>query len=116
VGAAVILSGAEISGVGGYSFAPGTPPLLAVQGTADASNEAKYTDAFVKLARRPKFLLSLLGAGHLRPYTSEEPQLAIVERVTIAFLDGYLMARSGALQELVSSARVPGTSALLADP
>jgi fermentation-respiration switch protein FrsA (DUF1100 family) len=116
VGAAVILSGAEISGVGGYSFAPGSPPLLAVQGTADASNEAKYTDAFVKLARRPKFLLSLLGAGHLRPYTSEEPQLAIVERVTIAFLDGYLKARLGALQDMVSSARVPGTSALLADP
>jgi fermentation-respiration switch protein FrsA (DUF1100 family) len=116
VGAAVILSGAEMSGVGGYSFSQGTPPLLAVQGTADTSNEPKYTEAFVKAAHRPKFLLSLLGAGHLRPYTSQEPQLAIVERVTIAFLDLYLKDQSGVLQDLVSSARVPGTSALLADP
>jgi fermentation-respiration switch protein FrsA (DUF1100 family) len=115
VGAAVILSGAEMSGVGGYSFARGSPPLLAVQGTADTSNEPKFTKAFVKLARRPKFLLSLLRAGHLRPYTSQEPQLAIVERVTIAFLDRYLKGQSGALQDLVSSAGVPGTSALLAD-
>jgi fermentation-respiration switch protein FrsA (DUF1100 family) len=116
VGTAVILSGAEMSGVGGYSFTQGSPPLLAVQGTADTSNEPKFTKAFVKLARRPKFLLSLLGAGHLRPYTSQEPQLAIVERVTIAFLDRYLKGQSGASEDLVSSARVPGTSALLADP
>jgi predicted dienelactone hydrolase len=116
VAAAVILSGAEMSGVDGYSFTQGSPPLLAVQGTADTSNEPKFTKAFVKHARRPKFLLSLLGAGHLRPYTFQEPQLAIVERVTIAFLDRYLKGRSGALQDLVSSARVPGTSALHADP
>jgi fermentation-respiration switch protein FrsA (DUF1100 family) len=116
VGAAVILSGAEMSGVGGYSFTQGTPPLLAVQGTADTSNEPKYTEAFVKQARPPKFLLSLPGAGHLRPYTSQEPQRAIVERVTTAFLDRYLKGQSGALQELVSSARVPGISVLRADP
>jgi fermentation-respiration switch protein FrsA (DUF1100 family) len=116
VGAAVILSGAEMSGVDGYSFAPASPPLLAVQGTADTSNEPKYTDAFVKLARRPKFLLSLLGAGHLRPYTSQQPQLEIVERVTTAFLDRYLDHESAALQALVSAGRVSGTSALLADP
>jgi fermentation-respiration switch protein FrsA (DUF1100 family) len=116
VGAAVILSGAEISGVGGYRFTQASPPLLAVQGTADTSNEPKYTEAFVKQARAPKFLLSLPGAGHLRPYTSQEPQLAIVERVTTAFLDRYLKGQSGALQDMVSSARVPGTSVLRADP
>jgi fermentation-respiration switch protein FrsA (DUF1100 family) len=116
VGAAVILSGAEMSGIGGYAFTRGSPPLLAAQGTADTSNEPKFTRAFVKAARRPKFLLSLLGAGHIRPYTSQEPQLAIVERATIAFLDRYLKGQSGALQDLVSSARIAGTSALLADP
>jgi predicted dienelactone hydrolase len=116
VGAAVILSGAEMSGVGGYAFSRGTSPLLAVQGSADTSNEPKFTEAFVKAARRPKYLLSLLGAGHLRPYTSQEPQLAIVERVTAAFLDLYLKDQSGALGDLVNSARIPGTSTLLADP
>jgi pimeloyl-ACP methyl ester carboxylesterase len=116
VDAAVILSGAEMSGVGGYAFTRGSPPLLAVQGTADTSNEPRFTKAFMKLARRPKFLLSLLGAGHLRPYTSQEPQLAIVKRVTVAFLDRYLKGQSGVLNDLVASARVAGASALLAYP
>jgi dienelactone hydrolase len=116
VDAAVILSGAEISGVGGYSFTSGSPPLLAAQGTADTSNEPRFTNAFVKRARRPKFLLSLLGAGHLGPYTSQQPQLTIVERVTVAFLDRYLKLETDAVGLLVSSGRVTGASALLAEP
>jgi len=116
VSAAVILSGAEMSGVGGYRFTQGSPPLLAAQGTADIFNEPRYTNAYFKLAQRPKFLLRLLGAGHLPPYTYQQPQLAIVERVTIAFLDRYLKHQSGALQRLVSLGGGTGTSALLAEP
>jgi fermentation-respiration switch protein FrsA (DUF1100 family) len=115
VGAAVILSGAEMSGVGGYSFARGGPPLLAVQGTADTINEPRFTYAFFKAARRPKYLLRLLGAQHLPPYTREQPQLAIVERVTISFLDGYLKQHQVLPQRLVSLGNVPATSALVAD-
>ena len=63
----MILAGAEMEGVGGYSFTRGSPPLLATQGTADTFNEPKYTNAYFRLARRPKFLLRLLGAGHLHP-------------------------------------------------
>jgi dienelactone hydrolase len=116
VDAAVILSGAEMEGVGGYGFTQESPPLLAAQGTADAFNEPKYTDAYFKRARRPKFLLSLLGAGHLPPYTYQQPQLAIVERVTIAFLDRYLKREPDALQRLISLGGVAGKSALLAEP
>jgi fermentation-respiration switch protein FrsA (DUF1100 family) len=116
VGAAVILSGSEMSGVGGYSFTQGSPPLLAAQGTADTFNEPKYTNEYFKLAQRPKFLLRLLGAEHLPPFTYQQPQLAIVERATIAFLDRYLKHESGALQRLVSPSGVAGTSALLAEP
>ncbi|MGD0452674.1 MAG: hypothetical protein ABSB69_03695 [Solirubrobacteraceae bacterium] len=116
VDAAVILSGAEMSGVGGYRFTPGSPPLLAAQGTEDMFNEPKYTNAYFELAQRPKFLLRLLGAGHLPPYTDQQPQLAIVERVTTAFLDSYLEHQSGALQRLVSLGGVAGTSTLVAEP
>ena len=116
VNAAVILSGAEMDGVGGYGFTQHSPPLLAAQGTADIFNESKYTDAYFKLARRPKFLLRLLGAGHLPPYTYQQPQLAIVERVTIAFLDRYLKREPDALRRLVSLGGVAGRSALLAEP
>jgi dienelactone hydrolase len=116
IGAAVVLSGAEMSGVGGFDFRRGGPPLLATQGTADTINEPRFTNAFFKLARGPKYLLRLLGAGHLAPYTYEQPQLAIVERATIAFLDGYLKLVPGALQRLPTIANVPRRSALVADP
>ena len=58
----------------------------------------------------------MLGAGHLLPYTYQQPQLAIVERVTITFLDSYLEHKPGALQRLVSLDGVTGTSSLLAEP
>jgi dienelactone hydrolase len=114
VRAAVILSGAEMSGIGGYRFAPGSPPLLAVQGTADTSNEPRFTYAYFRAARRPKYLLRLIGAQHLPPYTSQQPQLGIVERLSAAFLGAYLghpppvapplaaLARPAALAQLVS--------------
>jgi dienelactone hydrolase len=116
VTAAVILSGAELPGVGGFTFPAGSPPLLAAQGTADTVNPPSFTNAFFDAARRPKYMLSLIGAEHLPPYSDQQPQLAIVERVTIAFLDGYLKHRSGALARLVSLGSVPGTASMAAEP
>jgi dienelactone hydrolase len=45
IDAAMVLSGAEMTGVGGFVFHRGEPPLLAVQGTADTSNEPRFTYA-----------------------------------------------------------------------
>jgi dienelactone hydrolase len=115
VGAAVILSGARMSGVGGFDFAHG-PPLLATQGTADTINEPRFTYAFFGEAQRPKYLLRLLGAEHLPPYQRQQPQLGIVERVTIAFLDGYLKGRPHVAQRLLSLGGFPEASVLTADP
>ena len=89
VRAGVIMSGAEMSGIGGYSFSAGAP-LLAIQGTADALNEPRFTYALFKAARPPKYMLKLLGATHLAPYTRQQPQLGLVERATTAFLAAYL--------------------------
>ncbi|HWD11061.1 MAG TPA: hypothetical protein VG366_04400 [Solirubrobacteraceae bacterium] len=116
VGAAVILSGAEIPSEGSFTFPAGAPPLLATQGTADTINTPGETEAFFLAAQRPKYLLRLLGAGHLPPYSTEQPQLGIVERVTTAFLDGYLKHRPSALARLSSLGAVPGASSLLAEP
>jgi len=116
IGAAVILSGAEMPGVGGFTFPRGSPPLLATQGTEDTVNPPSLSNAFFDVAQRPKYLLSLLGAEHLPPYSDQQPQLGIVERVTIAFLDGYLKRRPGALRRLVALGSVPGTASVLAEP
>lgn len=110
--AAIVLSGSALPGMG--PFPRGGPPLLAVQGTADTTNAPASTSAYFALAQRPKFLLWLLGASHLPPYTEQEPQLGIVERTTIAFLDHYLKGRT--LRAFREAAQRPGLTRLTAEP
>lgn len=112
IGAAMILSGAMIPGLGGYDFPPPSPPLLAVQGTADDVNAPASTYHYFGLAPQPKFLLSLLGAPHLGPYTNQQAQLGIVERVTVAFLDRYLKREAGAASRMTKAANVPRLATL----
>ncbi len=114
VSAAVILSGAKIPGVGGFDFPPGSPPLLATQGTADTINPPSFTYDFYDAAQPPKYLLRLLGAPHLDPYTTAQPQLGIIERVTTAFLDLYVKGSQPAAARLASAGTVPGVAALSA--
>jgi dienelactone hydrolase len=115
VRAAVILSGAQIPGAGTFDFPAPSPPLLATQGTADTINPPSFTHAFFDIAPRPKYLLTMLGARHLAPYTAEQPQLRIVERVTTAFLDRYLKRARGAVREMSAAGDVPGVSMLRSD-
>lgn len=116
VRAAVILSGMEIPGVGGFDFSERpSPPLLATQGTADTINPPNFTRAFFDAAPAPKYLLQLLGAAHIGPYTDEQPQLGIVERVTIAFLDGYLKKERDGVRRMTAAGNVPGVASLAAD-
>ena len=116
VKAAVILSGAEDPFAPKFAIAPGGPPLLATQGTADPINLPSATAAFYEPAPPPKYLLLLTGAGHLPPYTDGQPQLGIVERVTLAFLDEYLKHEPHAAARLGQAGNVPGLATLSADP
>jgi dienelactone hydrolase len=116
VRAAVILSGAKLAGSTGFTFPPPSPPLLAVQGTADTTNLPRFTRAFYDEAPRPKYLLQLLGASHLNPYTVQQPQLGIVERVTIAFLRRYVNGVHSAFSRIVASGNVRGVSTIDAAP
>ncbi|HEV3055661.1 MAG TPA: hypothetical protein VGX45_13455 [Solirubrobacteraceae bacterium] len=117
VRAAVVLSGAELP-YGAFTFpaAGSSPPLLASQGTADTINLPFYTYQFFNQAPRPKFLLQLLGAHHLPPYTYEQPQLGVVERVSIAFLDLYLTHDRRQAAQIRRWGNVGGVAALTADP
>jgi fermentation-respiration switch protein FrsA (DUF1100 family) len=115
VRAGVVMSGAEMSGIGGYAFTGG-PPLLAIQGTADTFNEPRFTYAYFNAARPPKYLLKLLGATHLAPYTSQRPQLELVERATTAFLAAYLAPVPTVPQTLLELGRTSPIAKLIADP
>jgi dienelactone hydrolase len=113
VRAAVILSGAEIPG-SPFHFPPHSPPLLASQGTADTINPPRYTNEFFRIAPRPKFLLTLNDAGHIQPYTTNTQQLAVVEHVTIAFLNRYL--KGAPITELITANHTPAIARLIAKP
>ncbi|HEX6762905.1 MAG TPA: hypothetical protein VF094_08905 [Gaiellaceae bacterium] len=112
IDAAIILSGAPFPG---FTGAPhGSPPLLAVQGTSDPLNRPDVTASYFRLMRRPKFLLWLLGATHLPPYTTDDRWSPEVDRVTLAFLDGYL--RGGAIGPLVVAGTRPGVARMVSRP
>lgn len=110
--AAIVMSGAPLGGMG--PFPRRGPPLLALQGTADPINSPATTASYFRLARRPKFLLWLLGASHLPPYATQEPQLGLVERASTAFLDHYL--KGGPLRAFEQAARRRGLTRLVAVP
>ncbi len=114
--AAAILSGAELPGAGRFYFPRASPPLLATQGTADTVNHPVFTYQFWGAAPRPKYLLKLLGAPHLPPYTYEQPQLSIVGRVTTAFFDRYLKGQRSGVARMISAGDVGGKASLLARP
>ncbi len=119
VRAAVLLSGAQLPQGGRASLVTHGPPLLAVQGSADQIDPPERTAAFFAAAGRPKFMITLIGATHLAPYTTEQPQLTIVERASVAFLRAYLGPRSGRRRQLAAlqrAAHPTRLAALLARP
>jgi predicted dienelactone hydrolase len=119
VRAAVLLAGAQLPRGGRASLVADGPPLLAVQGSGDAIEPPARAAAFFAAVAPPKFLLTLIGASHLAPYTTEQPQLTIVERVSTAFLRAFLGPRADerrALDALRLAARRPGIASLLARP
>lgn len=108
VDAAVVLSGAAAAGF----VAPSRgPPLLAVQGTQDPFNAPVTTAAYFRLMRRPKFLLWLVGATHLPPYTTNDRWAAVVDRATTAFFNHYL--RGAPLRPLIVAGTRPGLARIL---
>lgn len=112
IDAAIVMSGAQVPGPR-FTYGPHRPPLLAVQGTADPINPPANTSAYFANARRPKFLLQLLGAGHLPPYTTATGDVTVVARVAVAFLDRYL--RGAPLRPLLDAAP-PTRARLVAAP
>ncbi len=114
--AALILSGAEDPFAAAFALSAAGPPLLAVQGSADAINPPEMTRAFFRSAPPPKFLLTLVGAGHQVPYTVAGPELRTVERATIAFLDYALKSRAAVFQRYVNGGSAGPSSVLTGQP
>lgn len=98
VKAVAVLSGAEETGwFGSTWFAAPGPPLLVVQGTADACNSpALSTQLYAAApAAAGKYFVTLLGADHLAAYTQSGNFSAAAGAATSAFFTLYL--RPGSL-------------------
>jgi fermentation-respiration switch protein FrsA (DUF1100 family) len=110
---AIVLSGAPLPP---ESVVPrrASPPLLAVQGSADAINPPRVTRELFLAAARPKYMLILPGAGHLPPYTHNRGRLAVIERVTVAFLDHYF--KHAPLHQLLAAGKASGLGRLTSRP
>lgn len=111
--AGVVMAGAVVPG---QTLDSGGPPLLALQGTADTVNPPADTDGFFAALDRPKFLVRLIGGAHTAPYSRQQPQLKVVQQVTLAFLDRYLKGQDAASARLSAAANIPGLAQLTSDP
>lgn len=115
IAAAAILSGQQDPLIGSFRMPSSGPPLLAVQGTADTINLPSTTYEFFGEAAAPKYLLKLIGAGHQDPYVQPGAELAIVEKMTTAFLDRYLRSDPRRLEQLMREGSAGPGSVLSSD-
>jgi hypothetical protein len=97
----------------GSYFPVGSPPMLVIQGDRDPINPPAYSQQIFAGGRTPKYLLWLLDAGHIEPFSTDRPHLAVVEAVTIAFFDRYLKAQPDGLSRMRAGA-TPGLATLTA--
>jgi hypothetical protein len=111
--AAIEMSG-DMRPFPGTYFGSRTPPLLDIQGDADPINYYSLGLQIYNSAPSPVFMLTLLGGGHLEPFTTDTAHLAVVEACSIDFLNYYLKGRSGGLVSLRADAVARGNATLVA--
>jgi fermentation-respiration switch protein FrsA (DUF1100 family) len=91
------------------------PPMLVAQGDEDDINPFENGVAVYDQAVAPRFLVTLLGGGHLPPFLDGSPYLDAMDRVAVDFLDRYVAGRTVTDAALVADAD-PDLMALDADP
>jgi dienelactone hydrolase len=116
VRAVAVLSGAEWPPMTGRYFPSQAPPMLFVQGTADTINPPWMSlQLYQADAAGIRYYLDLFGANHTGPYWGMNPAEQLVVRVTLAFLDRYVLGQAGALAVMARDGTVAGAAALVSD-
>jgi dienelactone hydrolase len=114
VTAVAVLSGAEWPPMPGRYFPGGAPPMLFVQGSADAINPPWTSVQLYTADRaRPRYYLDLFGATHLVPYWGTNRVERIVAAATLAFFNRYVLGEAGALAAMTRDGNVRGAAALV---
>jgi hypothetical protein len=89
--------------------------LLVAQGDEDTVNPPATGRSVYEQAHRPRFLLSLLGGGHTAAFLGGTRWQAVVDKMTVDFLDRYLSGRTSSDTALLGDAD-PSAGTLVADP
>jgi dienelactone hydrolase len=113
--AVAVLSGAEWQPMPGRYFAHGSPPMLFVQGSADVINPP-WTSLQLYRAdtrRHARYYLDLFGANHTIPYIGTNPVERLVARVTLAFLDRYVLGYASGITAMARDGNVRRMAALV---
>ena len=90
-------------------FGVGPVPLLLVHGDADRGNPYERSRAAYAAARAPKYLLTIIGGDHRRPYQTDPARskaARAVARVTVDFLDLSLRGDAAAAARLTRDGAV----------
>ena len=126
VTAAAVLSGAELTNLGGSYTAGQGLPMLVTQGSADAINVPACSQQIYNRATLPRYYLDLIGAGHHSPYLAAGPYEAsptqaaryqgVVDRVTVDFWNAFLKRAPGARQAITNDGTAAGVSAITTGP
>jgi fermentation-respiration switch protein FrsA (DUF1100 family) len=106
IGAAVILSGAEIMYDGPW-FTTASPPLLAIHGDADEVNPYWASEQLFGDATGPRWLVTVRGGGHVGPYTNGSVEPAVATLIA-DFLRAQLQLDAAAATRLEVDANADG--------
>lgn len=113
---AVVLASGEVQFGSGEFWTRIRTPMLYVHGDADTVIYYRFGKAAYDHTPPPRFLVTILGGGHGRPYDGDEadPQAKVVIATTLDFFDHYL--RDGAtLDQLRADATVDGVATFMAE-
>ncbi len=117
IGAAVILSGAELTWFPGTYYSTGSAPLLVVQGTNDLTmNPVTCSVTLYNEAPAPKYYLAMIGQTHLSAYVPSGPARNVVAAASIDFFNAYLRHAPGALAALRVAGTRPGLATITSAP
>jgi len=113
--AVIIMSGIKLPfGNDPYVF---DKPILIFHGTADPVIKYSTAPPVYASAARPKYFVSLIGAGHAPSYeNTPDPHDGVVTAVTLDFWNTYLKGQKAAKARLLTDANHPLLSKIVSAP
>lgn len=90
----------------------GGTPLLIVHGDRDTIAPFAEGQRVLQQVGAHRFLVRLLGGGHLEPVQGAAPWAPVLDATAVAFLDRYVAGRTSADSAILAAGEVPGVATI----